>query len=58
MFSSRTFTVPGLTFKFLILFKLISVSGVGWWFSFILLHVYMQFSFAHCVFLAHWPKLS
>ena len=60
-FSSWNFMVSGLTFKSLIHFELIFVSGVNYGSSFILLHVNIQFSqhhllqrlsFLHCVFLA------
>ena len=47
VFSSRSFTVLGLMFKSLIHFELIIVYGVREWFSFILLHVTVQFSQHH-----------
>ena len=43
MFSSKSFTVSGLTFKSLILFEFIFVYGVRYWSSFIFLHVAVQF---------------
>ena len=64
MFSSRSFTVSGLTFRSLIHFEFISVYGVRNCSSYILLHVVDQFSqhhllkrlsFLHCIFL---PPLS
>ena len=38
MFSSRSFMVSGLMFKYLIHLELIFVYGIRQWFSFILLH--------------------
>ena len=64
MFSSRSFIVSGLTFRYLIHFELIFVYGVRKCSSFILLQVVDQFSqhhllkrlsFLHCIFL---PALS
>ena len=64
MFSSRSFIVSGLTFRFLIHFEFIFVYGVKKYSSFILLQVVDQFSqhhllkrwsLIHCVFL---PPLS
>ena len=65
MFSSKSFTVSGLTFRFLIHFEFIFVYGVRKCVSFILLQVVGQFSqhhfllkrlsFLHCIFL---PPLS
>ena len=61
IFSSRSFMISGLTFKFLVHFELICVSGVMSRSSFILLHVNIQLSqhhllkrlsFLHQVFLA------
>ena len=58
MFSPKSFTVSGLTFRSLIYFEPISVYGVKEWSNFILLHVTVQFSqhhpskklfFQHCV---------
>ena len=65
MFSSRSFTVSGLTFRSLIHFELIFVCGVRKCSSFILLHVVDQFSqhhllkrlsFLHCVFFVSFVK--
>ena len=62
MFSSKSFIVSGLIFRFLIHFEFIFVYGVRKYFSVILLHVFDQFSqhhllkrlyFSHCVFLPH-----
>ena len=64
MFSSKSFIVFGPTFKSLIHFEFIFVSGVRECSTFILLHVPVQFSqhhllkrlsFFHCIFL---PPLS
>ena len=64
MFSSRSFIVSGLMFKFLIYFEFIFVYGVRKCSSYILLQVDDQFSqhhllkrlsFLHCIFL---PPLS
>ena len=64
MFSSKSFIVSGLTFKYIIHFEFISVYVVRKCYSFILLHVAVQFSqhhllkrvsFLHCIFL---PLLS
>ena len=64
MFSSKSFIVPGLTFRPLIHFEFIFVYGVKKCSSFILLRVVDQFSqhhllkrlfFLHCIFL---PPLS
>ena len=44
MFSSKSFVVSGLTFRFLIHFKFIFVYGVRKCSNFILLHVVVQFS--------------
>ena len=64
MFSSRSFVVSGLTFKFLIQFEFIFVYGVRKCSSFILLqvvdqisqhHLLKRLSFLHCIFL---PPLS
>ena len=64
MFSSKSFIISGLTFRFLIHFEFIFVYDVRKCSSFILLHVVDQFpqyhllkrlSFLHCIFL---PPLS
>ena len=64
MFSSKSFIVPGLTFRPLIYFEFIFVYGVRKCSSFICLQVVDQFSqhymlkglsFLHCIFL---PPLS
>ena len=64
MFSSKSITVSGLTFRSLIHFEFVSVYGVRECSNFILLHVAVQFSqhhllkrlsFLHCIFL---PPLS
>ena len=64
MFPSKSFIVPGLTFRPLIHFEFIFVYGVKKCSSFILLQVVDQFSqyhllkrllFLHCIFL---PPLS
>ena len=64
MFSSRSFIVSGLTFRYLIHFEFIFVYGVRNCSSFFLLQVVAQFSqhhllkrlsFCHCIFL---PPLS
>ena len=64
MFSSRSFTVSGLTFRSLIHFEFIFVYGIRMFSSFILLQVVDQFSqhhllkslsFLYCIFL---PPLS
>ena len=47
MFSSRSFIVPGLTFRSLIHFEFIFVCGVIKCSSFILLQVVDQFSWSH-----------
>ena len=60
LFSSRSFMVSGLTFKYSVNFALNIMYGVRQWFSFILLNVIAQFfqnnllkilSFSHCIFL-------
>ena len=60
MFSSKSFIVSGLTFRYLIHFEFIFVYGVSKCFNFILLHVTVQFfqhhllkrlSLCHCMFL-------
>ena len=65
MFSFKSFIVPGLTFKYIILFEFISVYGVMKCYSFILLHVAVQISqyhllkrlsFLHYIFLPLLPK--
>ena len=62
MFSSRSFMVLVLTFKSLIHFEFIFVDGVRKWFSFMFLHVVVQFSqenllkrlsFLHYISLTH-----
>ena len=64
MFSSKSFTVSGLTFRSLIHFEFIFVYGVRKCYNFLLLHVAIQFyqhhllkrlSLPHCIFL---PALS
>ena len=64
MFSSRSFTVSGLTFRSLIHFEFIFVYGVRKCYSFILLqvvdqisqhHLLKRLSLIHCIFL---PPLS
>ena len=66
MFSSRSFIVSGLTFRFLIQFEFIFVYGVRKCSSFILLQVVDQFSqhhflkrltFLHCIFLPPSSKI-
>ena len=47
MFSSKSFTVSGLIFKYLIHFEFIFVYGVKKCFNFILLHIVVQFSQHH-----------
>ena len=47
IFSSKSFIVPGVTFRFLILFEFIFVYGVRKCSSFILLQVVEQFSQIH-----------
>ena len=51
MFSSWSFMISGLTFKYLIHFKLIFVHGIGYRSNFILLHVDIQFSKYHLLVL-------
>ena len=67
MFSSRSFIVSGLMFKFLIYFEFIFVYGVRKCSSYILLQVVDQFSqyhllkrlsFLHCIFLPPLSKIS
>ena len=64
MFSSKSFIVPGLTFRSLIHFEFIFLHGVRKCSNFILLHIALQFSqhhllkrlsLIHCIFL---PPLS
>ena len=64
MFSSESFIISCLTFRFLIHFEFIFVCGIRKCSSFILLHVAVQFSqhhllkrlsLPHCIFL---PPLS
>ena len=64
MFSSKSFTVSGLIFKYLIHFEFIFVYGVKKCFNFIFLHIVVQFSqhhlltvlsLLHCIF---FPSLS
>ena len=66
MFSSRSFTVSGLTFRSLIHFEFIVVYGVRKCSSFVLLQVVNQFSqhqllkrlsFLHCIFLLPLSKI-
>ena len=47
IFSSRSFTVSGLTFRYLIYFEFIFIYGVRECSNFILLHVAIQFSHHH-----------
>jgi len=67
VFSSKSFIVPGLTFRSLIHFEFLFVCGVKKFSNFILLHVAVQFSYhhllkrlalPHCIFLPpvlfHW----
>ena len=67
MFSSRSFIVSGLTFRYLIYFEFIFVYGIKKCSSFILLQVVDQFSqhhllkrlfFLHCVFLSPWKGVK
>jgi len=61
MFSSRSFTVLGLTFKSLIYFELIFVSDIRQGSDFILLHVNIQFSKYHLLktlSIPHWVFLA
>ena len=66
MFSSKSFMVSGLKFRFLIHFEFIFVYGVRKCSNFILLHVAVQFSqhhllkrlsLPHCIFLPPLPKI-
>ena len=66
MFSSKIFTVSGLTFRSLIHFEFIFVYGVRKCSNFILLYVAVRFSqnyllkrlsLPHCVLLPHLPKI-
>ena len=66
MFSSRSFIVSGLTFRFLIQFEFTFVYGVRKCSSFILLqvvdwfsqhHVLRRLSFLHCIFLPSVSKI-
>ena len=66
MFSSKVFTVSGLTFTSLIYFEFIFVYGVRKCFNFIALYVAVQFpqyyllkrmSLPHCVLLPHLSKI-
>ena len=66
MFYSKSFIVPGLTFRSLINFEFISVYGAGKCSNFILLHVAVQFSqnhllkslsLPHCIFLSPLSKI-
>uniref|UniRef100_K9IWC2 Uncharacterized protein n=1 Tax=Desmodus rotundus TaxID=9430 RepID=K9IWC2_DESRO len=47
MFSTRTFMVSQLIFKFFMHLEFIFLYGVGWWLSFIFLHVAVQVSQYH-----------
>ena len=60
MFSSRSFTVSGLTFKYLIHFEFIFVSGLRLRSSFTLLHVNIIFptSLLKRLFFPHWIFLN
>ena len=44
MFSSRTFMVSQLIFKYFVHLECIFVHGVSWWWSFLILHVAVQLS--------------
>ena len=66
MFSSKSFIVPGLTFRSLIHLEFIFVYGVRECSNFILLHVAVQFSqhhllkrlsFLYCIFLVPFSKI-
>ena len=66
VFSSKSFTVSGLTFRSLIHFEFIFVYGVRKYSDFILLHVAVQFpqhhllkrlSLPHCIFLPPLQKI-
>ena len=66
MFSSKSFTVSGLTFRSLIHFEFIIVHGVRKCSNFIFLPVAVQFSqyhllkrlsLSHCIFLPPLPKI-
>ena len=57
MFSSRSFIVSGLTFRYLIHFEFIFVYGVRKWSSFILLQVVDQFSQHHLLNRLSFPPL-
>ena len=66
MFSSRSFIVSGLTFRFLIHFEFIFVYDVRECSNFLLFHVTVQFSqhhllkrlsFLHCIFLLALSKI-
>ena len=66
MFSSKSFIVSGLTFRYLIHFYFIFVCGVRKCSRFILLHVVVQLSqhhllkslsLPHCIFLPHLSKI-
>ena len=58
MFFYMIFRVFGLTFKSLIHFKLILVRGVRRWFSFIFLHISVQFSQHHLLNKLSYPVVS
>ena len=66
MFSSKSFMVSGLTFRYLIHFECIFVYGVREYSNFILSHVVVQFplyhllkrlSFLHYILLPPWSKI-
>ena len=67
MFSSKSFIVSGLTFRYLIHFEFIFLCGVRKYSNFVLLHVAVQFSqhhllkrlsLPHCIFLPPLSKIS
>ena len=66
MFSSKSFIVSGLTFRFLIHFEFIFVYGVRKFSNFVILHIAVQFSQQHllkrlslpyCIFLSPFSKI-
>ena len=60
VFSSKTFMGSQLTFKSFIHLEFILLCGISWWFSFIFLHVLVQFSQHHLLkrlFLCHFMLL-
>ena len=67
MFSSKSFIVSGLTFRYLIHFEFIFLCGVRKYSNFVLLHVAVQFSqhhllkrlsLPHCIFLPPLSKIN